>query len=166
MNDQPKPPTHWERPDNWHPEPAAGKWTTTSTGIAWAKSGTVISPDHPDNLNLVILHNSALATEKDKYENATDNLYRDIKRLNQQLSAERKSEGKLRVLLATELERRQAAEQQLAAERKLVSDAAAQILFKQLELDEVLKGQRIYGDWGTAIVVTDEQLAKVKEGKQ
>ena len=72
----------------------------------------------------------------------------EIQQLRKQLAAERESEGKLRVLLATELERRQAAEQQLAAERAKLADAEILCSELQRNRDEI-----------------HQQLAKVREGK-
>ncbi len=63
-----------------------GEWTTTSKGIAWANSGAEISMD---NLNLVILHNAAIAAERDTYVKQREDWISEIQQLREQLAADR-----------------------------------------------------------------------------
>ncbi len=66
------------------PKPTTGEWTAESA-LDLFYSGK----PHLVFQTIADAHNAALDAAEEKYENATDNLYRDIKRLNNQLAAER-----------------------------------------------------------------------------
>ncbi len=76
------------------PKPTTGEWTTTNDGIAWASSGAEISMD---NLNLVILHNAALASERERLEKewGREGIHITLERLKRELDAERERHEKL-----------------------------------------------------------------------
>ncbi len=81
MSDQPKPETHWERPDNWHPEgPDAVKEINAALEAKQAELNLMTQ----DAINL----KKQLAAERDKnWRNAYDNLLIDYQQLREQLAA-------------------------------------------------------------------------------
>lgn len=152
MSDQQKPTTgrcdcsphnHYDceycRATKHQPKPT-GEWTTTAEkdGDCAIVIGTTligVGCTLRQTLNIVAAHNAALAAERSygsAVTGASISAEDEIQQLRDQLTAEQKAHK-----VAYELW--QLAEKQLAAERELVSDAAAQILSKQLQLDAAVE---------------------------